>query len=97
MTRPRYLEPVTNEEPTAEDDALAEEIVREAMTGFEHVIPPQVFDAIFHYLVDELVCTSYGRAELRRCRSDPKVDRSGEVSRLEDAAADAIKKDRSAG
>ena len=49
--------------PEEEEEArgrLAQSLVAEALVGYENLIPPATLEEIRDYLVDELLCTSYG-------------------------------------
>ena len=55
--------------PEEEEEArerLAEFLVAAALRGFDRVLQPRALEDIRSYLVDELLCTSYGLARLRR-------------------------------
>lgn len=70
------------EEWTEQDEALAEALVNEALSGWERVIPAPALEDLHDFLVDEYLCTSYGRQRLRAAGADPVVARSDEVARL---------------
>lgn len=70
------------EEWTEQDEALAESLVTEALSGWERMIPAPALQEMHEFLVDEYLCTSYGRRRLRLAGADPVVARSDEVARL---------------
>ncbi len=70
--------------PEEEEEArerLAEFLVAAALRGFDRVLQPRALEDIRSYLVDELLCTSYGLARLRRLGAMPAVDASDEIVR----------------
>lgn len=78
-----------------EDDALIEELLDEALEGYEGLAPPEVVAAIRAQIGDVLAATPRGRQLLRQVRPDPSADRSGELARgpgVEDRAPSAGKK-----
>jgi hypothetical protein len=66
-------------DPTEEEEALAEELVTEALRAYEHLIPKDVLEDVHHFLADELVCTSYGREKLRRLANLPRAEAAREI------------------
>ena len=73
-----------HDSPEEEEEArerLAESLVAAALKGFERVLQPRALEDIRSYLVDELLCTSYGLARLRRLGTMPSVDASEEIVR----------------
>jgi hypothetical protein len=64
--------------PSEEElEAMAERLVGEALSGFEQHFTPAALARIRESLVDELMCTSYGRTQLRYCLSDDRSVTSG--------------------
>lgn len=75
-------------EPTAEEENFANELVRDAIQGFDRLLSKADYEAILAYLVGDLLFTPEGRERLRRAMLDPTVDRSETVARVkEDAEA----------
>ncbi len=64
---------------TEADDALAAELVTEALEGIDKLLDPEELDLIRALVESELVATEAGRQLLRSCRSDPVVAESGDV------------------
>jgi hypothetical protein len=64
----------------AELEALAEALVTEAMAGYDKLLPPAAQARLREHLIDELLCTRYGRARLRRLVRDPVTHHSEELA-----------------
>jgi hypothetical protein len=62
-----------------EEDAFATALVDEALADYKDTLPPEVYEEIRSYLIDELTITSYGVDTLRRLGMTPMVDRSAEI------------------
>ncbi|MFO0551533.1 MAG: hypothetical protein U0271_24310 [Polyangiaceae bacterium] len=56
--------------PTADDEALAGRLVREALRALAARLDPEAYDELALFLEDELLCTDYGQAMLARAASD---------------------------
>ncbi len=52
----------------------------EAMAGYDKLLAPAAQARLREHLLDELLCTRYGRARLRRLVRDPVVHHSEEVA-----------------
>ena len=85
-------EPIDAEEEALE--RLAESLVSAALDGYERVLSPTALQDMREYLIDELLCSSYGRARLRRLGALPTVDASTEIVRDHDQLSQ-IKKEGS--
>lgn len=62
-----------------QDDALIEELLDEALAGYEGIVPPEVFAAIRAQIGDTLAATEAGTLLLRQVRPDPVVTRSADL------------------
>lgn len=59
------------DDPTRHEEAMAEEIVGEALHGYERLLSADAIELMRDMLVDELVCTPYGRRMLRASMPAP--------------------------
>ena len=69
------------EENVPELERLAHTLVAEALDGYERVLAPDALQDIREYLIDELLCSSYGLARLRRLSALPSASASDEIVR----------------
>ena len=67
---------------TEEEERVAESLVDEAIRGFDQAVPAPELAEIRDAMVDELLCTSYGRAKLRPFLKPPTVLESAELERI---------------
>ena len=72
-------EAIIQELPSEAEEALAAELVQEALKGYDYLLEPHELDALRATLELELLLTGEGRQLLRSCQQDPTVDRSGGV------------------
>ncbi len=69
---------------TEEDlERAAEDLADEAVAGYDKLLQPEVVAEMRQMVVDELLCTDEGRAQLRRLLPDPVVAESSEVDAAE--------------
>jgi hypothetical protein len=61
------------------DDALIEELLDEALDGYDGIVAPEIMAAIRAQLGDTLAATESGRRLLRQVRPDPVVSRSADL------------------
>lgn len=64
-----------------QEEQVAVDLVREAAAQYEKVLSPAALQRLQDRLVDELLCTFYGRARLRRLMPDPVSNESAELTR----------------
>jgi hypothetical protein len=61
------------------DDALVEELLDEALAGYEELMTPEALEALREEIGDVLAATEDGRRLLRQIRPDPSVQRSADL------------------
>ena len=61
------------------DDDLIEELLDEALAGYEGVLPPEALQAIRARLGDTLAATTEGRRLLRQIKPDPQLTHSADL------------------
>ncbi len=69
------------EENDPELERLAHSLVEAALDGYERILAPDALQDIREYLIDELLCSSYGLARLRRLSALPSASASDEIAR----------------
>ncbi|NUP10033.1 MAG: hypothetical protein HOW73_28625 [Polyangiaceae bacterium] len=52
--------------PTDAQRALAASLVDEALQAYQRTVPRRALRDVREFMIDELLCTSYGRAKLAR-------------------------------
>ncbi len=62
-------------------EAVAKELIRQALEGFQNTVPASVLEDIQTLLELDLLCTEEGGQLLRTVMADPVVQQSGEVAR----------------
>lgn len=67
-----------NTPPDADDD-LIEELLDEALAGYEGVLPPEAIQAVRARLGDTLAATTEGRRLLRQIKPDPQLTHSADL------------------
>ncbi len=70
-----------DQEEEARLETLAERLVAAALKNFEQLLPPKRLKNLRVYMVDELLCTPYGRERLQRLRSVPVSEAIAEFVR----------------
>ncbi|MBL9028594.1 MAG: hypothetical protein JNL21_40760 [Myxococcales bacterium] len=65
--------------PPTPDDDLIEDLLDEALAGYEHVLPPEALEAVRARLGDTLAATTEGRRLLRQIKPDPQVSHSADL------------------
>lgn len=85
--------------PPTSDDALIDDLLDEALAGYEGVLPPEALAVLRARLGDTLAATSEGRRLLRQIKPDPQVSHSADLVApgAEEAAAEASKTKASGG
>lgn len=85
--------------PPTSDDELIEDLLDEALAGYEGVLPPEALAAVRARLGDALAATSEGRRLLRQIKPDPQVSQSADLVApgAEGAAAEKAKTKASGG
>ena len=78
-----------------EDEKLVDELIEEAIKGYERVIPSRELEAMRACLRHEYLVNPEGRRKLRALRPDPEVDRSGDMRKESSAHAGDAPKTRS--
>ncbi len=76
----------------AEMEKLATELVERATAGHAKLLSPAALKRLREHLIDELLCTSYGRDKLRNVMDAPVVHESGTLGADGEAPADDRKK-----
>jgi hypothetical protein len=83
--------------PTPEEEKrLAEQLVTEATAPYAALLSADKLKEMREHLVDELLCTSYGRARLRRLLPREEVLQSDELP-VDGSAEDSAAKERAGG
>ncbi len=62
-----------------QDDALIEELLDEALEGYEGVVPAELLAAMRAHIGDTLAATASGKRLLRQVRPDPVLSRSADL------------------
>jgi len=62
-----------------QDDMLIEDLLDEALEGYEGVVPAEIITAIRAQIGDTLAATEAGKRLLRQVRPDPVVARSADL------------------
>ena len=75
----------------AEMEKLATELVDEATAGYAKMLRPEAVERLREHLINELLCTNYGRDRLRNIMAAPVVHSSDELPTI-DAPASVEKK-----
>jgi hypothetical protein len=76
-----------------EDEKLVEELLQEAIQGYDRIVPPRELAAMRAAIRHDYLIDPEGRRKIRALRADPKVARSAEVRKdgTEEAAAKRAK------
>lgn len=72
----------------AEMEKLATELVDEATAGHAKLLRPEALQRLREHLIDELLCTNYGRDKLRNIMAAPVVHASEERATIDAPAAE---------
>ncbi|NUP14286.1 MAG: hypothetical protein HOW73_50280 [Polyangiaceae bacterium] len=69
--------------PTDVERALAASLVDEALKDFERTVPKRTLTKVREHMIDELLCTPYGRRRLEPFLERKAPDHSEEQSKVE--------------
>lgn len=66
---------------TEADEALVDQVVEEALKGFEKVTDPKELHLMRELIRADLLYSPEGQRRLRQLRADPAIEQSGDVEK----------------